>query len=485
MKGTFLLALAFLFIFSLNLQAKKIETKTANAYEQVFTSSNDCASIDIAQEDKGIMENGFLLALLIVFLGGFLTSFTPCAFPVILISLPSLMKKEGSKKYKFSISITYILGIATMYSSLGIFAALGGGAIGALMQNSIIISIFVIFFIAMALSSLGAFVFQMPSSLNQIASKAGEGKGFLKAFFSGLFLGVLAAPCVGPVLAGVLAYIAKTGNIFLGFSLLIAFALGMGVIIIIVGTFSPNWKSGPWMTKINTIFATVLFLLAMYFMKDIFPVIVVPFNALYKLVSYNKMIFIAIALVIGILGYLFKPFKLEEMFMLELKDKIRKLIGSILMAISLFMILGVFVFIENKQNINWIKLTPQMIKNDSCFKEKGLTCNILDRAKKKNKGILIDFSGKGCAACLELKNNTLSKKEVYEHINKNFIPVYMFYSDSDDDELVYEETDKKFNVNFQWPTVVFIDKCGRFRKELTLKGYENKDNFLKRIKKIN
>ena len=435
-------------------------------------------------KEEGIMSNGLFWAFLIVFIGGFLTSLTPCAFPVILISMPALMKKEGSKKYKFSVSLTYVLGIATMYSALGIFAALSGGAIGSLMQNPFVMGGFILFFIAMGLSSLGAFILQMPSGLTTKMTGASEGKGYVKAYISGLFLGIIAAPCVGPVLAGVLAYIAQTKNVMLGFLLLSTFAFGMGVLILIIGTFSPKWKSGAWMEKVNTVFGILLFFAAFYFLKDVFPVVNTPFNKMYSAMSYNTLLFSATAVLVIAVGYFVGPFKYEEMFMLEGIEKLRKFLGALIIAIGLFMLAGVFLFFKTEAKFHWEHPNLAMIENDDNFIKMGIPKVLIEKAKKEKKGIMIDFSGQGCAACAELKRHTFSDEKVAKHIKENFIPVYLYYTDSDEDERVYAPMDKAFGVNYQWPTVIFIDKAGRLRGDLTLKGFEKADKFLKRMKKV-
>jgi thiol:disulfide interchange protein DsbD len=496
-KMKFYISLLMFFTVTFNIFA--IENVTANTKDAKIVVSSVQKKVEAKQlyqtdvkpdvitnevKDDGIMSNGLFWAFLIVFIGGFLTSLTPCAFPIILISMPSLMKKEGSKKYKFSISLVYVLGIATMYSALGIFAALSGSAIGALMQNPWVIGGFILFFIAMALSSLGAFILQMPSGMTTKMTGASEGSGYPKAYISGLFLGIIAAPCVGPVLAGVLAYIAQTRDVMLGFLLLTTFAFGMGVLILIIGTFSPKWKSGSWMEKVNTIFGILLFFAAFYFLKDVLPVVNSPFNMLYESLGFNTIIFSIISLGVVVVGYFIGPFKFEEMFMIEPIEKLRKLFGAVVIAIGLFMLAGVFLFFKTETKFHWEKPNLAMIKDDANFKKLGIPKLLIEKAKKEKKGIMIDFSGQGCAACAELKRHTFSDEEVAIHIKENFVPIYLYYTDSDEDEKVYAPMDDAFKVAYQWPTVIFIDKAGRLRPDLTLKGFEKADKFLKRMKKV-
>lgn len=457
-------------IFSFNLFAQSADVQTATTVKsdiiKIYDSQIECQPITNIEKEESIMDDGLLIAFLIVLLGGFLTSLTPCAFPVILISLPPLMKEGGTKLHKFLISLTYVLGIATMYSTLGVVTASTGKAFGTLMQNKFVILGFVIFFIIMGLASLGAFIIQLPSGLTMKASKASSGAGFIKSYVSGLFLGILAAPCVGPVLASILAYIAQTGDVLLGFLLLTTFAFGMGIIILIIGTFSPNWKSGSWMEKVNTTFGILLFTAALYFLKDAFSVILTPFNKLYEVINYNSLIFatISVALIVG--GYFIGAYKFEEMFMISLKEKIRKLTSVLVISLGLFMLAGVFIFIEGKSHINWIKTEKEAI----------------EIAKKENKPIFIDFSADWCTACKELEKYTYSNSAVAKYINENYIPVYIDCTKTEDDENC-KQTNDKYEIDYQLPSVVFIDYCGRYRKDLTLKGFEGSKDFLKRLKK--
>ncbi len=456
MKKVFYLFILLSLFFSVEMFAQN--------FPQIFTTQTECLPIDSVASDGGLFEKGLFLAFIFVFVGGFLTSLTPCAFPIILISIPALTKEGGGKAHKFLLSLIYVLGIATMYSLLGVVTASTGKAFGMFMQNPIVVGVFVIFFIAMGLSSLGAFIIQLPSGMMVKMNNLTGGTGYVKAFFSGLFLGVLAAPCVGPVLAGVLAYIAQTGNILLGFLLLTTFAFGMGVLILIIGTFSPNWRSGAWMTKINTIFGILLFAVALYFLKDISSIILTPFNKLYQ---YNNYLFIGVTATFFIVGTLLKTFSYEEMFLLQFKEKIKKVIGAILIALSIFMFAGMFLFIQGKSKVNWL------------YSEKPA----IEKAIKEGKPIMIDFGAKWCAACKELEKYTYNNESISEYLNDNFISVYIDCTETEDSpECVY--ANDKYNVQYQLPTVVFIESCGRLRDDLTLKGFEKADEFIKRLKKI-
>ncbi|MCJ8276143.1 MAG: thioredoxin family protein, partial [Bdellovibrionales bacterium] len=115
----------------------------------------------------------------------------------------------------------------------------------------------------------GLFELQPPAFIRNRLTNADTGKGFAGAFVSGLLAGVIASPCVGPVLVGVLAYIAQTQNSALGFALLFTFAMGFGMLFIALGTFSQFAnrlpRSGGWMNKVKYLLALVLFGMSFYY----------------------------------------------------------------------------------------------------------------------------------------------------------------------------------------------------------------------------
>ena len=229
--------------------------------------NNDISSSEFIQKQ---IEQNLAYALALIFLFGLLTSLTPCVYPLIPITLAVLGTNEDRSKLKsFLISLSYVLGIGLTYALLGVIAAQTGQLFGSLISHPIVIIAMSLIFFAMGLSLLGLFELQAPSFMRSKMSNARTQKGYLGAFISGLLAGVIASPCVGPVLVGVLAYIARTQNSTLGFILLYTFALGFGVLFILLGTFSQLAnklpRSGTWMNSIKTILALFLFALSFYY----------------------------------------------------------------------------------------------------------------------------------------------------------------------------------------------------------------------------
>ena len=219
-----------------------------------------------------LAERGMLLALGLMFLGGLLTSFTPCVYPVIPFTISFFGASRAGALRGFALSGVFVLGMATMYSALGVAAAATGAVFGTVMSNPIVIGVIAALFLAFAASMFGAFKIQLGGSAQKRLESVG-GASIGGAFLAGLVAGVIAAPCTGPVLGSALAYVATTGDLVFGFFSMFAFALGMGMLFMAIGTFSANIvpKSGPWLDKVESAFGIVMISAALYFLKDVVP----------------------------------------------------------------------------------------------------------------------------------------------------------------------------------------------------------------------
>lgn len=203
------------------------------------------------------------LAFIAVFLGGIFVSFTPCVYPLIPVTIGVIGSAgAGSKIRGFILSIFYVLGIATMYAALGAFASLTGrlfGEIGSSPWSYIIVGNICIL---LSLMLFEIIPFRLPGFITGIAAKRLKGKGIFSIYILGIISGLIIGPCTAPPLGVVLVFVAAKQNIIYGISLLFTFAFGMGILLIIIGTFTGLLtampKPGPWMDKIKKGFAWVL-----------------------------------------------------------------------------------------------------------------------------------------------------------------------------------------------------------------------------------
>lgn len=212
--------------------------------------------------------------LVLVFFAGVLTSFTPCIFPIIPITLTLIKNNSSLGRYQsFFKTLIFVFGIALTYAILGLAAATTGTFFGSLLSNIyVLIGISLIYF-AMALSMFGFFELQFFSKLQNKFSKIST-QSNLGIFSFGMITGIFASPCVGPVLVAVLTYAAQTKNLIFSFFLLFTYALGLGLIFLILSLFSNLIdrlpKSGNWLNGIKYTLGSLLIIAGIYFLIPAF-----------------------------------------------------------------------------------------------------------------------------------------------------------------------------------------------------------------------
>ena len=213
-----------------------------------------------------LLKTSLLSSLVVAYLGGVLASLTPCVYPMIPITAGVIGHANigGSKLRGFFLSLTYVTGMALTYAALGIFAAATGrffGTVNSSPWTFLLVGNIILLF---GLGMLG--VFHLPLIGGRFASR---GLGMAGIFLAGVTSALVAGPCTTPVLGTLLAYTASSRSLAAGGLLLFAFSLGMGALVLGVGTFSSCLtslpRSGPWMVKIQKIMGVLMLLLAEYF----------------------------------------------------------------------------------------------------------------------------------------------------------------------------------------------------------------------------
>jgi cytochrome c-type biogenesis protein len=221
---------------------------------------------------EGYLSTGSALAYAAAFAGGVLIGFTPCVYPILPITVGYIGgRSPGSKAKGFFLSLSYILGMAAMYAALGSVAALTGRIFGQTAASPLTNIVVGNVCILMALSLLDVFHVPVPSFLGR-GSTGKRRSGAIGAFAMGLLSGLVVGPCTAPVLGALLAYVGARQNILFGASLLFVFALGMGSLLLVVGTFTGLLanlpKSGRWTDTVKKGFGIFLILAGEYFLLE-------------------------------------------------------------------------------------------------------------------------------------------------------------------------------------------------------------------------
>jgi len=219
------------------------------------------------------------VVMAIFFVLGMALSLLPCSLPMIPI-LSSIVLGEGTqltRKRGFSLSLSYVLGMAVVYTAFGIVAALLGQSVAAVLQNPWVLGAFALLMVVFALSMFGAYELQLPQAwqnrVNDVTQRRSGGK-LAAVFLMGAISALVVGACMTAPLFGVLAFIAKTGSIAFGGAALFAMALGLGVPLLIVGVGAGAVlpRAGAWMDGVKRCFGVLLLAVAIWMVSPVIAV---------------------------------------------------------------------------------------------------------------------------------------------------------------------------------------------------------------------
>lgn len=424
------------------------------------------ASLVDASMVKQYLGTSIGLGLLFVFLAGIFTSFTPCIFPMIPITLAVLGNhaNERSRLQNFLTSCAYVLGIATTYSILGIIAAESGSVFGASLGNPIVLSVVCVIFLAMSLSMYGLFEFQVPAFIRNKLGNSKQQKGFVGAYLTGLFAGIVASPCVGPVLVAILTYVASTQNRFIGFFYLFFYALGLGLIFIVLGLSNQLSKflprSGGWMNSMKFVLGTLMLGAFYYYLDLLLPVR-----------WFDGAFGLGLVIVASVYGA-FLASKGKSPF-----QHVRKGVMQAVLFVGIgYIALSVFElrpYLRNRMiSGDTLNQTAQAL-NWQPYSEAALA-----QAAKDRKPVIIDFWADWCAACHELEEQTFTDPRI-RALAANFV-LLKFDATKTTPEL--KALKEKYSI-MGLPTLIFYNQNGVWIDALTLTQFEDAKKFEERLNK--
>jgi thiol:disulfide interchange protein DsbD len=226
-----------------------------------------------------LLQGGRLLAIIPAFiLLGLGLAFTPCVLPMVPI-LSSIIVGEGGQVHRsrgLVLSLAYSLGMAIVYTALGVAAGLVGEGLAAALQNPWVLSSFALLIAAMSLSMFGVFQLQVPAALQtRLASASGrQASGKLAGVFvMGAISALIVGPCVAAPLAGALVYISQTRDVVIGGAALFAMAIGMSIPLLLVGVSAGSLlpRAGMWMEAVKRFFGVLMLAMALWMAAPVLP----------------------------------------------------------------------------------------------------------------------------------------------------------------------------------------------------------------------
>lgn len=393
-----------------------------------LAAANDpCAAKD---DWQAYQAQGLLWMYLGAFGFGFLTSLTPCVYPMIpiVVGVFGARDEAVTRTKAFALATAYVFGMGVMYAVLGVIFALLGKQFGTILANPWVVIPLVLFYVALAASMFGAFELNLPSSLQNRLNQIG-GRGYGGAFGMGLVGGLTAAPCTGPFLAGILGFVASTRDIAAGSTLLFTYALGMGVLFWIIAAFTVSLpKSGRWMEWVKSFGGIALLAVGIYFLRPIVPAL--------DSLGDSSIGFLAGSILLLVIGIALGAIHLS--FHDAWPVRIRKGLG---VALAVLGITGV---------VSWVvtpdRHLPWQYEEEAAFA----------LAKREGKGVMIDFAADWCAPCKELEL-TFAKDPVFETLKDRFVPLKYDVSKGTEED---EARQEKWNAE-TLPAVIFINADGK------------------------
>jgi thiol:disulfide interchange protein DsbD len=306
-------------------------------------------------------------------------------YPIIPITIGYFGSQAGkSGRSPVALSLIYLLGMAMMYSALGVLAGLTGGLFGAQLQNPWVLGVFALVMFGLSLSQfdrpngMPIWEFQLPAALR---NKTGSRAGAAGAFVMGLLVGVVAAPCIGPAVIALLQWVGSQRSAFLGFIIFFTLSLGLGLPYVVLASLSGSVRkiprSGEWMMGVKHFFGWIMIWMGFYYLQTLL-------DRLHPGVGGYTLA--AITAAAGIFLFLDRAGSNARVFHI-----FRKVVGVGVIAAAIWMALP-----SRSSSIQWRVYSP----------------DALQEASAQHKNILIDFSANWCVACKELENKTFTDKKV-------------------------------------------------------------------------
>jgi thiol:disulfide interchange protein DsbD len=400
----------------------------------------------IGAPGSALFQSGLLLTLVGVFFGGLALNLTPCVYPLIPITVSYFGGRGTDKAGLLAVhSLFFLLGLAVTNSTLGVVAALTGGLLGSVLQHPAVLIVIATILVGLALSFFGLWELKLPGFLTQAASRSYGGYG--GSLFMGLTLGVVAAPCIGPFLIGLLTYVASTGNPYLGFMLFFTLSLGLGIPLATLAFFSGKLdrlpRSGEWMIWVRKLLGWVLVAMAAYFVKPLFSSHLV-----------GTFLLAAVILSGGVhLGFIDRTTGTFRAFGL-----LKKTVGIGAVSLAGYMVVSLVML---GPGVAWQPYSEEKV----------------EQATEMGKPVIIDFYADWCAPCRDLDRITFHDPEVVEAA-KSFSMLKVDLTRKGDP--LHEVLLNRYEVRGV-PTVVFLGPDGKEVKSLRVLSFEKPEVFLEKM----
>jgi thiol:disulfide interchange protein DsbD len=390
------------------------------------------------------LRRGYVLGFLAVLLAGVALNLTPCVYPLIGVTIAYFGYEGGGPRKVIILALLYVFGIIVTFSGVGVTAALTGSLFGAALQNPYVLASIAAMLLVLAAGSFGLFSLRAPQWLLRNAGTARP--GYAGALAMGLGMGVVAAPCIGPFVLGLLLMVQQSASVTFGLALFATLAAGLGLpyvaLAIAAGSLRQMPRSGAWLAWIEQLFGFVLVGLALYFVDPLIP---------HRLVTRTLPYYAAGA---GIyLGFLSRAGRNWQPFLV-----FRSVVGLIAVA----GLIAVLIHARTaRTGLTFRPFDPALLQT----------------AREERKPVVVDFSADWCVPCREMEATTFVNPAVVRQAhNVVRLKANLTSANPGNTQLM-----RQFKVEGV-PTTIFIDGSGKVR--VNRAGYIGARDFLDYLQQI-
>ncbi|MDE1180721.1 protein-disulfide reductase DsbD [Paraburkholderia sp.] len=453
-------------------QSPKASTPSANTAAPWYERAT---SADYAQS---LLEGGGFFAIVgLYFVAGMVLSLLPCSYPMIPI-LSAIIIGEGARVTRvrgFTLSLAYVVGMALVYTALGVAAALVGQSLGAWLQNPWVLGVFAVLLTAFAITLIAGMDLALPQRWQDGVSRASQGRSggkFVAVAVMGALSALVVGACMTAPLFAVLAFIAHTGNAWLGGAALFSMGIGLGVPLLIIGlgagTLLP--RAGVWMDGVKVFFGVVLLAAALWI---VWPV----------LGAAAQMLLSALWLLVAAAGLgLFST----NATAISISRRLGRGLGAAFAIWAAVLLVGLAAGSSDPLRPLAVLAASRgdaagagnastgASANDLTFAPVRSSSQLDQAVKTAAKPGLLDFYADWCVSCKEMEKFTFSDPRVHARLQAlNLLRADVTANNPDDQALL-----KRFKL-FGPPGIIFFDHSGN--EVLRVVGYESADTFLRTL----
>ncbi|MEK8032366.1 protein-disulfide reductase DsbD [Ideonella sp. DXS29W] len=403
---------------------------------------------------------------------GLLLAFTPCVLPMLPI-LSSILTggAEVSRQRGFVLAASYSLGMAMVYTALGVAAGLAGEGLAAALQKPLVLAAFALMLVVFSLSMFDVYELRLPAALATRldgASRRLPGGQLAGVFLMGGLSALIVSPCVTAPLAGALLFLSQTRDVVLSASALFALAIGMSTPLLLLGASAGAWlpKSGSWMNVVKRFFGLVLIAVALWVVQPVLP----PALAL---ALWGGLLLVS--------GFMLRPFDASP-HSASPRVWFQRAGGVAALAWGVMMLGGAASGGRDP-------LQPLLHLNGApagaglASAAEGLTFvkvkNVaeLDRhIQQAGRPVMLDFYADWCVSCKEMERFTFSDPMIQARLSKALLLKADVTANSEDDRALL----KRFQL-FGPPGTIFFDASGRESAGVRVVGFQNAERFAKTL----